>query len=416
MKPAQTTIRLIFLLLFVVIVGGCTVPQTRMAYKAPLTEQGALYFYLQPLPQEMQRLSFTITGIDLIPEQGSAIPFLTEKLLVRGRELAGIQTRLASQTLPPGRYRGIALSIGQASMVTEEGETSLSPPGAPIRVELHFSILQGRSQALFLVLSPEYLVTDGFSFTPRFALGSPSLPPRNFMGFISNSSENIVTVFNKRSMEVAQVITTGVGPRGMALDQNRGIVYVANGGDDTIELISAASMSITGRIRLRFGDEPTALALTPDGRTLLSANAGTGTVSIIDTRSLSEKTRLNLDPDPAWIIISRDGQRAFVLHTLSNTISRIDLARPGRFSSLALEHSPLRGTLSRDGEKLYVITQYATELLVVDTRSFEVTGTVFVGGASVSVTADPKNNLVYVGKKSGEIVIVDPASGMFIDS
>ena len=90
-------------------------------------------------------------------------------------------------------------------------------------------------------------------------------------------------------------------------------MYVAIAGEDTIELISVTNMVIIGMIKLSYGDEPVELALTGDGRTLLSVNRGSGTVSIIDTRFMAERERLSLDPDPEWIVADRDGKRAYVL-------------------------------------------------------------------------------------------------------
>lgn len=416
MLPLRIILNFILILLTAFVTSGCASPQASVTFKPPLTDKGELYFYLQPLPQEMQLLSFTISDIAVIPDQGNSISILPSKSVVSGRELVGRQKRLAVQTLPPGRYHGVSLTIEQASIATEEGDMDLLPPTGPVRVELDFSISQGRSQALFLVLSPEYLVSEGYRFTPRFAMGKPFLPPKNYMGLISHSSENIVTVFNKRSMEVIQVIRTGAGPKGMVLDQDEGLVYVALAGDDTIEQISLTTMDIVGRIRLRFGDEPTELALTPDGRTLISANYGSGTVSIIDTRSLSEQERFSFDPDPVWIVAGKDNQKAYVLHALSNTVSVIDLTRRNLFASISFAEAPFRGALSRDGENLYIVSQYSADLLVVDTQSYVVTDRIFIGRGSSSVKVDPKSNLVYVGKTNGEIVIVNLATGMFVDS
>jgi DNA-binding beta-propeller fold protein YncE len=415
LQQADKTLSLIFLLLVVVISTGCTAPQITNVYKEPLTDQGKLYFYLHPLPQEMKPLSFIINEIKVIPEQGEAIPILTTGLPIKGSELVGRQKKLATEILPPGRYNGVSLNIERAGIDTEEGVTSLLPPDGPVRVELSFTVLRGRSLALFLVLSPEYLVTDGSRFTPRFALGRPFLPPRNYMGFISHANENMVTIFNKRTMEVVQVIQTGAGPQGMVLDQRKGIVYVAIAGDDIIQLISLTTMEIIGSVRLSSGDEPMELALTPDGKTLISANYGSNTVSIIDTRSISERERLSIDPDPVWIVAGKDGKRAFVLHALAGTLSVVDLGREIQATSVSIDESPLRGTLSSDGNSLYIISQYSTDLVVVDARSLVVKDRIHVGTGSSAVRVDPKTNLIYVAKLSGEIIVLDPAVRMFID-
>ncbi|MCL7489801.1 MAG: hypothetical protein M8357_16670 [Desulfobulbaceae bacterium] len=410
-------VHFIFLLLFMTLVSGCTLPQVPPTYKPPLGEQGELYLYLQPLPQEMLPLSFTISQIDVIPEQGgAALPLLTDQIVVRGKEATGMQKRLVTSTLPPGRYTGFALAIDQATIDTEKGEMDLLPPDEPIRLDFSFSILREESLALFLELSHEFLLTEGYRFTPRFALGKTYMPPRNYLGFISNFNENIVTVFNKRSMEVIQVIHTGVGPKGMALDQRNGLVYVAAAGDDVIEIINIATLAIIGTIRLQSGDEPSELALTPDGRILLSANYGSGSVSIINTRSMSENERLFLDPDPAWIVAGRDNETAYVLHTMSNSVSVIDVNGRRLLTSIQLDESPVRGALNSNGDRLYIAAEYSATLLVVDTHSFGITDRIFIGSNSSSVTTDTENNRVYIGKASGEVVIVDPEAGMFIDS
>ena len=412
---AAKIIHFLVLLLFTVLGSGCANPQARTVYKEPLGDQGELYLYLQPLPQEMLPLSFTISDLSVIPEGGGTkLPILASEMIISGKEAAGAQKRLAVATLPPGRYWGVSLAIEQATMVTEHGEMELIPPAEPIRLEQSFSVLRGASLALFIDLSPEFLMSDRNRFTPRLAMGKTYMPPRNYLGFVSHTTENIVTVFNKKRMEIIQVIHTGVAPKGMALDQRNGLVYVAAAGDDVIEVINIATLEIIGRIRLQFGDEPSELALTPDGRTLLSANSGSGTVSIISTRSLSEKERLMLDPEPVWIVAGRED--AYALHPMSNTLSVIDVTGERSPATISLDESPLQGSLSRDGDSLYVISEYSTTLLVVNTRSLEISGRIFIGSNAISIKTDLNSNRVYVGKKTGEMVVVDPSTEMFIDS
>lgn len=403
------------LLLAAVFSCSCAV-QLRTEYKQPLIDQGELYFYLQPLPQEMLALTFTISDLSALPKQGNAVPLMQGELRINGSDLVDKQKRLLRKTLPPGSYAGVSLTISQATIETEQGEVDLMVPEQPLRIELDFSILRANSHALFLILSPEYLLSEGFRFTPRFVLAKPHQLPKNYLGFISSTNDNLITVFNKRTMEVVQTIHAGVAPKGMALDQERGIVYVALAGEDAVARINVDSMDISGKIKLRFGDEPSELALGPDGRTLICANTGSGTVSIIDTGSMAEKERLSLEPDPAWVVTGRNDQRAYVLHPLSNTVSVIDLSARRLSSSFTLDESPLRGALNREEDTLYIVSHFSTGLQSIDTRSHRVGKTIFSGGNAVSITVDPKNDLIYIGKKNGEVAIVDPSSGMFIDS
>lgn len=393
---------------------GCT-PQVRTEYAPPLEDVGAVYLYLQPLPKETIPLSFTISKFSVISEEGEVLPLFEQDLPLKGRENYQTQQRLFSATLPPGRYTGAVLDISSARIATMEGDVDLLPPPGPIRLAIDFSILRGRALALFLGLSPEYLVADGIRFTPHFVLEKSHLHPRNYLGFISNTGENLVSVFNKRTMEVVDVISTGVGPKGMALDQERGIIYVALAGDDAIQLINVDTMSIYGRIKLLFGDEPTEIALSGNGETLVSANYGSGTISIIDTGTLSERERLSQEPDPLWVTAVKNGSRAFVLHGLANSISIIDTANRQLQTVFSVDEPPERGTVSRDGDTLYILTPFSSDMQIIDVNSRRITGRIFVGSRTRFILEDPRRELLYIGGR-GEVMVVDPAAGMYIDS
>jgi len=129
-----------------------------------------------------------------------------------------------------------------------------------------------------------------------------------------------------------------------------------------------------------------------------------------------EVERLSLEPDPAWVVASRDGQKAYVLHPQSNTVSVIDLPNRRLQTSFTLDESPVRGALNRDNSNLYIVVQYSTDLQIIDTRTRSIAGTIFIGSSASSIKVDPKSDLVYIGKRTGEIVVVDPSAGMFIDS
>ena len=207
-----------------------------------------------------------------------------------------MQKPLLSAPLPPGHYRGISFIIIKVSMVTEDEEIALTPPAEPVRLDHDFILYRHEAVALFIDSMDTFTVTGDSHFTPNFALISPIIPTRNYLGFISNTRNNIVTVFNEFSMEIIGVIGTGTGPKGMVLDQQKGILYVANAGDDSIDVISVDSLEVTGKINLFAGSEPVDLALAYDGNMLLSANYGSSSISLLDTRSLSETAKVMLEP------------------------------------------------------------------------------------------------------------------------
>jgi DNA-binding beta-propeller fold protein YncE len=402
------------MLLLGFLAASCAAPPP--AYQPALSGDGALRLYLQPLPQEVHRLIFSITEILAVRNDGGAIRLRQSFNELQGKDLIGVQKGLASAPLPPGAYRGISLQLGAASLIGEDGAAALLTPDEPLFIEQHFDVVRGRSSSLFLSLSPENLVHGGFSFTPVFSLAGPRRQLQSLLGFATNSGSNIVSVFNKFSMQVVGTIATSSGPMGAVLDQRREWVYVALAGDDAIEAIDVATGEILRRLRLNFGDEPVEVALSPDGEILVSANRGSHTASIIDAGSLREIERVRLPSEPASVAVSPVEPRAFLLQPLSNTISAIDLARRELSVTESFEETPLRGAVSEDGSSLYVITRNSPNLLIIDPTRLSITGRIFVGTGAASIKVDPTTGLVYIGKRMGSVTVIDPSLLMPIDT
>lgn len=403
-----------FLVLLFLVIGGC-MPQPP-AFKPTDAKEGDLLIYLQPLPQEAQLLTFTIASLSAVRLDGTLLPLTLHLNELKGAELVSVQKPLASAVLPPGLYKGISLQIDRATLLGEEGEVDLLVPTERIFVEHDFTVSKNADLTLVLSLSPVKIVTGGFQFTPSFLLLKPNRQLTNLKGFASNSGSNSVTVFNKNTMEVVDRIKTGEEPKGLALDQNKGWLYVALAGEDVIEIIEVINGEIQGRIRLVLGDRPVELALSSDGRTLISANSGSNTVSIINTESLFEEGRISFPSEPSSLIFSSSGTQSYVLQSLANSLSAVSLTKKELGGTVTLTESPDQAVISKDGKKIYVISEFSSDLLVIDPADFSVISRIFIGSGAFSIKLDSKTGLIYVGKTTGEIAVVDSVSLAVIDT
>jgi DNA-binding beta-propeller fold protein YncE len=385
-------------------------------YQPALAMNGEIRLYLQPLPQKAHRITFSIADISAVRKDGGTVLLPQSFSELKAKELIGAQKLLASAPLAPGSYVGISIRLGGASLLGEEGEAALLVPEEPLFIERDFTVTRKRASTLFLSLDPEDLVGDGFRFDPVFLLAAPRRQLQTLLGFATNSRSNTVSVFNKFTMEIVDTLATSSGPRGAVLDQRRGWVYIALAGDDAIEAIDVNTGEILRRVRLDFGDEPAEIALSPDGEILVTANRGSNTASIVDPSSLREMGRVRLESEPSWVAMSTTEPRAYVLQPLSQAISEIDLARREIIATGTLEETPVRGDVSSDGSSLYVTTRNSPHLLVIDTGSLTIAGRIFVGTGAASIKVDPKTDLIYVGKKFGNVAVVDPSLSMPIDS
>ena len=209
---------------------------------------------------------------------------------------------------------------------------------------------------------------SGFSFSPAFFISVPPRPVAGLTGYVTNGGSNNILIFDKRTGEVAGVIATEGGPAGMALDQRGLKAYVALPSADAIEVVDVIAGEITDRIRLTMGDRPRELALTPDGKTLLSVNGGSNSVSFIDTASLAEQARVTVGNGPASVLIDPSGRRAYVFNNLSSTVSVIDIANRALVTTIGTDPGPLRGQFNSLGDTFYVIHEWSPYVSVIDRR------------------------------------------------
>ncbi|MBE0574973.1 MAG: YncE family protein [Desulfuromonadales bacterium] len=406
-------LRPVLCLLVCLLIYSCAAPLT---LAPPPQETGAFSLYLQPLPQETHRLNFTIGELVALRVDGTEIPLILRQTEFLGNNLDGEQKKLVSVTLPPGRYLGLRIQIESVTLNGEEGKMDLLSPESPVRVDYSFSIYEGRAEVLMLSLSADRLVTDGAFFTPKFSLWEHEQILTSLKGFVSNSGSESLTIFNKRTAHVVDAIQIGREPTGLALDQRRGWLYVALAKEHKISVVEINTNDILGQIRLRFGDEPTELVLSDSGNRLLVLNRGSHTVSIIDTTNLFEQGRIKLPADANDILISPDGNRGYAIHAAAGLLSVLDLNSYRIQRSIALDYAPIKGAISADGRTLYLATDYSADLLVMDAGSLSVLSKITVGVGGQSLLRDKTSGVLYVGKQSGEIAIVDPRVLMAIDT
>ena len=357
---------------------------------------GGLHIYLQPLPPEAARLTFTISSVSAIAASGDTSPLKVALTTIRIED-AGRQRLLADGRLPVGSYAGFTIVVRRAALKNGREEAALAVPETPVRVDFPFVVTARQASVAWLTLKYEGSVTAGFGFSPLFAAVTPSRAIADHAGFVTNTGSNTITVFDKSLAQVVAVIDTCAGPGGMALDQRRRRVYVACSKDDEIQSIDVATGDVVERTRVSPGDRPRELALSPDGMTLLSVNTGSNSVTFFDAVSLARRERVNVGSGPGSIVIDPEGKRAFVSNTLSSSLSVIDLANHSLVATLSTEASPLRAVFNRRADRLYVIHERSPYMTVLDPRQLT-TGTrarLRIGVSAIAV--DTVRDLVCIG-------------------
>jgi len=405
--PMLHVLCLIFFLL------GCQATISRL--KPPLEEEGEIYLYLQPLPQEANRLRFTIEKIFAVGSDGREFSLDVYLHDLKGPDVKR-QRLLASGRVPPGPYSGLSFQVKNAILKVEEGEATLRSPEEPVKIDFPFNMARKKAYLISARFKYPESIRGGFSFSPVFSMSIPGKPLSNLVGYVTNSNSSNITVFDKQVGVAVAIIATGRKPMGMALDQRLRRAYVALSGDDRIDIVDVVAEDVINRIRLNTGDHPQELSLTPDNRLLLTVNSGSNTVSFIDTGSLLEVNRIKVGNGPNSALIDSTGRRAYVFNTMASTVSVIDIPNKMLLTTITTDPSPLRGQFNRRGDKIYVIHEWSSYLSVIDPLSLSVARRFQVRMGMESVKVDTNSDLIYLGRKNDTVVeAYDPFSFVPVD-
>ncbi|APW63357.1 beta-propeller fold lactonase family protein [Paludisphaera borealis] len=158
---------------------------------------------------------------------------------------------------------------------------------------------------------------------------------------------------------------------------------------------------------------PVALALSADGRRLLTANQTAGTVSLVDAGSAKVLDEIATGDRPAGVAISADGRRGAVAHWYGYDLAVLEIQNDKLRVVGRLEVGPEpRGVaLSRDGKTAFVAVGVADEVARVDLDKLAVTGRLAVGKEPRSLALSPDESLLVVDNaRSQNVTVIDAAS------
>ncbi|MEJ7766238.1 MAG: bifunctional YncE family protein/alkaline phosphatase family protein [Chitinophagaceae bacterium] len=157
--------------------------------------------------------------------------------------------------------------------------------------------------------------------------GDQSASSSNSMVVIDKNgiaSTGTVSVINLVNNKVIAEITVNLHPCGMALSQDKSLLYVANANSDLVSVIDTRTDKVINKISCKpmeeipFGSAPNDVVTSADGKTLYVANGGDNLLAVIDL----EKNKLTALIPTGWypssIRLSGDGKRLFVANMKGN--------------------------------------------------------------------------------------------------
>ena len=145
--------------------------------------------------------------------------------------------------------------------------------------------------------------------------------------FTSNIGSGSISIFEHMGNSGdwhQNVVKVGRGAEGFDLSPDGKQLWAANAGDGTVSILDIAGGKVVDTFPVD-ARRSNRLKFTPDGKRVLISDLGTGNLLVIDAASRKEIKRIKVGTGIAGILVSEDGSKAYIGATPDNYVGVVDL-------------------------------------------------------------------------------------------
>jgi YVTN family beta-propeller protein len=145
--------------------------------------------------------------------------------------------------------------------------------------------------------------------------------------FTSNIGSGTISIFERGGSAAdwqQTVVPVGHGAEGFDLSPNGKELWAANAGDGTVSIVDIAAKKVVQTFAVD-AKRSNRLKFTPDGKRVLISDITNGGLVVVDVATRKEVKRLTLGRSVAGILVVPDGSRAYVAATDDNYVAVVDL-------------------------------------------------------------------------------------------
>jgi YVTN family beta-propeller protein len=195
----------------------------------------------------------------------------------------------------------------------------------------------------------------------------------------------------------------GGDPSADAITPNGKTIYIVNSFSNTVTPVTVATGTAGKPIKV--GNDPEELAITPDGKTVyvvnLPVNGTAGTVTPISTATNTPGKPIPVGAGPAAIVITPNGRTAYISNAISNTVTPISTATntPGKAIKAGQDPEPM--VITPNGKTLYVADEISPTITPIspttNTPGKAIKASSLTGYHNSTLAIAPDGKTLYVG-------------------
>ncbi len=395
-------------ILLLLTLTACNLPPPPAAGVPRRAGEGTLALFLNGPSKTPFSMAIDLAALEAVREDGSRHPILTQARTIDSLKVLDRQILLAEVFLAPGRYREIHARIAKAK-INRSGESldlSVAPEGFAFKVD--FEIAASEATPLFMHWAVEESIEREVFLRPAFAFAGRDREVRAVLAYVTNENSNMVTIIDRSSDRVVDVIETGRQPRGIVVAPNLSRAFVVNSGSNNLTILDVATNKVLHTANLESAASPSDIAIHPNGRTLYIANTALNSVSVIDATSFHTIDLIPVERQPVALAVDPTGTRLLVANMGANSVSVIDTGRNRVAATIPVEFQPISVSMDPDGSRAFVTHLRSPRTVVIALGTLRVTGRVNTGPAT-AVLPDVSSRRVFVAQLSGNrLGLFDP--------
>lgn len=241
--------------------------------------------------------------------------------------------------------------------------------------------------------------------------------------YVANGEDDTISIVSTASHSEVKVVPVDETPGGLAISPDGDFVYVGYFDAHILAVISTASQEVVETADI--GDDLEGMmAISPDGTTIYACDfAGGGEIDIISTASRQIIGAIEVDPS-MHIAVSADGEDLYVVNPTNNQLVQISTATRQVMNTIPLgqgTHDFTDLVISPDGDFVYI--PVGNLVAVVSTTSKEVVKIITIGGEFVGdldltgVAVAPDGKFVYVANaEENSVAIISTEINSVVDT
>jgi len=216
-------------------------------------------------------------------------------------------------------------------------------------------------------------------------------------------SNSFLYRINTASLAIDGVVPVGKVPKYVAVTPDGKRVLTTNWCSYDLSVADTATNQEIKRIPI--GEYPRGIVVSPDSRTAYIAVMGTQDIARVDLTTFAVSYIRGVGGGPRHLVISPDGASLFVTLNAEGKVAKVDPVNGVVQYKVSTGQAPRSTAISTDGQPLYVVNYESSTMSKLATTDLSEVQTVPTGYHPIGITYDRMTGAVWVANYGGTIQI-----------